>query len=203
MWQSGRLGERKRSSSEMLNEKRSEDLYKKALTEAAKIAGYTVSQGFEDSRQKTFGEFEEFLLRIGHGLSVESASDLDVIAFIQGHWLPAHKENCRTRLEEDGEKVASASAVKGTIQQIAKSFSMLGRSDECNPAKQESVRSYCEGYRNWLRVQGVREKRAKVFKEGKVTELIEYLGGEADRSGGLRKCVLQMDITAVDYLWES
>jgi hypothetical protein len=203
LWQSGRLEERKRSASEMLSDERSEDLYMRALTEAAKIAGYSVSQGFKDSRQKTFAEFEKFLLGVGHGLSVERASDLDVIAFMQGQWLPAHKENCRTRLGGDGEKVASASAVKGTIQQIAKSYSMLGRSNESNLAKQESVRSYCEGYWNWLRSQGVREKRAKVFKEGKVTELIEYLEGAAERSGGMRKCLLQMDVTAVDYLWES
>jgi integrase len=180
-----------------------EELYRKALTEAAKIAGCSVSQGFEDSRQKTLTEFESFLASIGQGLSIERASDLDVIAFIQGQWLPAHKEKCRTRLGVDGEKVASASAVKGVIQQIAKSYSMLGRQDNANPAKQESVRSYCEGYRNWLRGQGVREKRAKVFKEGKVNELIQYLEGQAERSEGIRKCLMQMDITAVDYLWES
>jgi hypothetical protein len=65
-----------------------------------------------------------------------------VIAFIQGHWLPTHTENCRTRIDEDGEKIASASAVKGVVQPLSKSYSMLGRRDEANPAKQESVRSY-------------------------------------------------------------
>jgi integrase len=197
------LGNRKRACPDELFEEASAELYRKALTEGAAIAGCSVSQGFEESRQKTFAEFESFLSRVGHGLSVEQASDLDVIAFMQGQWLPGHKGNCRTRLGGDGEKIASASAVKGTLQQLAKSYSMMERRDECNPAKQESVRSYCEGYRNWLRGQGVREKRAKVFREGKVTDLIEYLEDLCSKSGGLRKCVLQMDITAVDYLWES
>jgi integrase len=162
-----------------------------------------VSKGFEESRQKTFAEFETFVATMGHGLSAEYASNLDVIAFVQGYWIPTHKRNCRTKLEENGEKVASASAVKGVIQQLSKSYSMLGRRDETNPAKQESVRSYCEGYRNWLRGQGVREKRAKVFKEQKGEDLVNYLEREANQSAGLRKCILRMDIAAVDYLWES
>lgn len=99
--------------------------------------------------------------------------------------------------------MASASAVKGVIQQIAKSYSMLGRQDNAIPAKQESVRSYCEGYQNWLRGQGVRERRAKIFREGKVIEFIEYLETQVERSTGIRKCLMQMDLTAVDYLWES
>lgn len=49
----------------------------------------------------------------------------------------------------------------------------------------------------------MREKRAKVFKEEKVEDLITYLEGKAERSEGLRKCLLRMDIAAVDYLWES
>jgi hypothetical protein len=36
-------------------------LYKKALTEAAEIAGKSVSSGFEESRQKTVFEFGNFL----------------------------------------------------------------------------------------------------------------------------------------------
>jgi integrase len=203
VWQESRLGKRRGAEIDERSERESEELYRTALTEAARMASFSVSKGFEESRQKTFGEFEAFLGSIGHGLSSEHASDLDVIAFVQGHWLPVHKENCRTRMGEGGEKVASASAVKGVIQQISKSYSILGRSDEENPAKQESVRSYCEGYRCWLREQGVREKRAKVFKEEKVEDLIAYLEGKAEKSEGLRKCLLRMDIAAVDYLWES
>jgi integrase len=188
---------------EEMPEREGDELYRKALGEAAEMARMSVSQGFEDSRQKTFAEFETFLESIGRGLSVERASDLDVIAFMQGDWIPRHRANCRTRSGTDGEKVASPSVIKGTIQQLAKSYSMMGRTDEANPAKQESVRSYYEGYRNWLRSQGVREKRAKIFKEGKVEDLIKYLEEQAERSSGLRECVLRMDIAAVDYLWES
>jgi hypothetical protein len=203
LWQEGRFGKRARPAVEEMTERESSELYRKALGEAAEIAKQSVSQGFEESRRKTFAEFETFLERVRHGLSAERASDLDVIAFMQGDWIPRHRANCRTRVGVDGEKVASASAVKGIIQQLAKSYSMLGRTDEANPAKQESVRSYCEGYRSWLREQGVREKRAKVFKDEKVEDLISYLEGEAERRTGLRECVLRMDIAAVDYLWES
>jgi hypothetical protein len=144
-------------------------LYQTALSEAATIAAGSVSQGFEDSRQKSFSEFESFLGKVGQGLSVDNATDLDVIAFVQGWWVPAHIGRSRTRCNE-GEKVMSASSVKGVIQQLAKSYSILGRRDDENPAKQESVRSYCEGYRNhgYLHARGVRKKRAKVFKERKV-----------------------------------
>lgn len=138
------MSNRKQTCPDELSEEASVELYMKALTEAAAIAGCSVSQGFEESRQETFAEFESFLSKVGHGLSVEQASDLDVIAFMQGQWLPGHKDKCRTRLGGDGEKIASASAVKGTLQQLAKSYSMMGRRDESNPAKQESVLSYCE-----------------------------------------------------------
>lgn len=101
----------------------------------------------------TWAKFAEFLEKVGHGLSVDNASDLDVIAFVQGIWLARHRKNCQTKLESSGEKVASASAVRGVVQQLGKSYSMKGRTDEANPAKQESVKSYCEGYQVWLRAR--------------------------------------------------
>jgi hypothetical protein len=36
-----------------------------------------------------------------------------------------------------------------------------------------------------------------------VDDLVSYLDSEAERSSGLRKCLLRMDITAVECLWES
>jgi integrase len=80
---------------------------------------------------------------------------------------------------------------------------MMGQRDEANPAKQESVKAYCDGYKAWLKENGVREKRAKILKEEKVKDLTTYLEKEIDSSGGLRRCVLRMDLAAVDYLWES
>jgi hypothetical protein len=105
--------------------------------------------------------------------------------------------------ERKGEEVVLASSVKGVIQQLAKTFSMLGRQDENNPAKQESVRSYCEGYRNRLHAEGVWEKRAKVFNEGKLEDLIAHLEEWIRASSGLTRCIQRMDLTAVLYLWES
>jgi integrase len=80
---------------------------------------------------------------------------------------------------------------------------MMGRTNEQTPAKQESVRSYCNGYRTWLPDNGVREKRARVFKEQKVTDLVAYLERRAEEACGIRRCVYKMDLAAVDYLWES
>jgi hypothetical protein len=75
---------------------RSEAVYGKALKEAAAIANLSFSNKFEENRRKTWDEFREFIGRVGHGLSVEAACDLDVIAFVQGVWLPGHLANCRT-----------------------------------------------------------------------------------------------------------
>jgi hypothetical protein len=66
------------------------DLHRKALKEAAEIARAGVSDGFEESRQRTVFEFGEFLSKVRQGLSVKAATDLDVIAFIQGWWVPSH-----------------------------------------------------------------------------------------------------------------
>lgn len=195
------MGE-KRTADEM-ESAAGEALYEQALTEAARIANRSVSAAFEGSRRKTFSEFCEFLQRIGQGLSVENASDMDVIAFIQGDWMPKHQVNCRTRVGEEGEKIASASAVRGVIQHLSKSYAMLGRADWENPAKQESVRNYSDGYRMWLKERSVREKRAKVFKEQKVEDLVRYMETKIERSRGIGRCVLRMDLAAIDYLWES
>jgi integrase len=112
-------------------------------------------------------------------------------------------ENCRTRTEKGGDKVASASAVWGIIQHLSKSYSMLGYQDIENSAKQESVKSYTEGYRFWLKEKGVREKRAKVMSDKKVEHLVQYLEQGIARSEDISRCVLLMDLAAVDYLWES
>jgi integrase len=203
IWQQQRHVGETSNGAGIWDEAKTDSLYAKALSEGAAIANQSVSTKFEEGRRKTWGEFLEFLGNVGRGLSVESASDLDVITFIQGIWMPGHVDKCRTRTDKDGEKVASASAIRGVIQHIARSYSMLGFSDADNPAKQESVKSYCEGYRVTLRGKGVREKRAKVFKEEKMTALITYLENGISRSEGLTRCMLIMDLAAVDYLWEA
>jgi hypothetical protein len=69
--------------------------------------------------------------------------------------------------------------------------------------KEESVTSYREGYLNTLHDQGVREKRAKIMKEGKVKDLVEYLTRLASAAVGIPKVVLLMDRAAVLYLLKS
>jgi integrase len=203
MWRKKRHLEEQSTTAEMWSDEVSEAFYERALREGAAIANMSVSNKFEESRRKTWDEFVEFLGKVGRGSGVQTASDLDIIAFVQGVWLPAHVGNCRTRTATEGEIVASASAVKGVIQQLSKSYSMLGYQDIENPAKQESVKSYSEGYRFWLKEKGVREKRAKVMKEDKVDALIQYLEDGIRSSVGLVRCVLMMDLAAIDYLWES
>lgn len=80
---------------------------------------------------------------------------------------------------------------------------MMGRKDADNPAKEESVTSYRDGYRNSLHDKGVREKRAKLMKEGKVHDLVNYLSQLVGKAMGIPKVVLLMDRAAVLYLWKS
>jgi hypothetical protein len=108
------------------------------------------------------------LKKVGKGLNIKNAGGLGVVAFVHGEWIPSHRKNFRTIAGSGEEKVASASAIRGVIGHLAKSYSMMGRSDAENPAKTEAVQSYWDGYRNDLHNRGVREKRAKVMKESKV-----------------------------------
>jgi hypothetical protein len=109
IWRKGRhVGGIAGAVEEEWPEGRGAEIYQKALTEAAAIADRSVSKGFEESRQKVWAEFRMFLEKVGHGLSIETASDLDVIAFVQGFWLPEHRKNCRTRMGSEGEKTVSA-----------------------------------------------------------------------------------------------
>jgi hypothetical protein len=203
VWRKERHTEEESTSAELWNDAESEAIYGRALREGAAIANLSVSSKFEESRRKTWDEFIQFLGKVRRGLSVQTATDLYVIAFVQGVWLPGHVENCRTRTETEGEKVASASAVRGVIKHLSKTYSMLGCQDSENPGKQESVKSYTEGYRFWLKEKGVREKRAKVMPEGKVDSLTRYLEQGIAKSEGISCCVLMIDLAAVDYLWES
>jgi hypothetical protein len=173
------------------------------LTNAGRIANRSVSTGFEDARKKTFEEFRTFIGKVGRGLTVENAKGVDVVAFVHGEWIPNHRKNFQTTAGPGEEKVALASAIKGVTEHLAKSYMMMGWKDAENPAKEEAVLSYRDGYRNVLHDKGVREKRAKVIKESKVIDLIDYLSREIEKSKGITRCVLYMDRAAVPYLWEN
>jgi hypothetical protein len=185
------------------SEQKTEAFYETVLKDAGRIANRSVSNGFEESRRKTFDEFKTFLRKMGNGLNVENAGGLDVVAFVHGEWIPAHRKNVQTTAGAGEEKIASASAIRGVIGHLSKSYTMMGRADADNPAKAEAVQSYWDGYWNDLHDTGVREKRAKVMKESKVWDLVDYLTTQASRAEGIAKCVLLMDRAAVLYLWES
>jgi integrase len=94
--------------------------------------------------------------------------------------------------------------VKQAVQHLSKSYSMLGREGRFNPAKHEAVRAFKEGYRKMLHELGVREKKAVVFKEEKVTELVHFLIAEICKmTEGIARCCALMDVAAVLYLWEA
>jgi hypothetical protein len=87
---------------------------------------------------------------------------------------------------------------------MSKSYEILGREGKNNPVKSEAVRAFREGYRKMLHDLGVREKKAVVFKEGKVEDLAKFLHGEIQKlDRGIERCVAVMDLAAVLYLWEA
>jgi hypothetical protein len=75
--------------------------------------------------------------------------------------------------------LASASAVKGVVKDLSKSYRLLGFEGASNPARSELVKSYQDGYRNMLHQEGVKVKRAKVFSE----EKLNTAGGVFHRQG--------------------
>jgi integrase len=184
-------------------EAEAEQFYRTVLKDAGEMANRSVGKGYEESRRKTWAEFEAFTQKIGRGLTIETARGIDVVAFVHGEWIPKHTKNCRTTVGSAEKKVPSASAIKGVIGHLAKSYAMIGRKDAENPAEEESVTSYRDGDRNSLHDRGVREKRTKIMKEGKVLDLVEYLSRLAGKATGIPKVVLLMDRAAVLYLWES
>jgi hypothetical protein len=137
------------------------------LKEAEEIANRSVGKGYEESRKKTWAEFEAFTQKVERGLTIETVRGIDVVTFVHGEWIPNYTKNCRTTIGLAEEKVPSALAIKGIIGHLTKSYAMMGRKDAENPAKEESVTSYRDGYRNSLHDRGVREKRAKIMKEEK------------------------------------
>jgi hypothetical protein len=80
---------------------------------------------------------------------------------------------------------------------------MMGRKDSENPAKEESILSILDGYRNDLHDKGVREKRAKVMKDGKVKDLVQHMSDRIAAAEGIGRVILLMDRSAVLYLWKS
>lgn len=106
-------------------------------------------------------------------------------------------------LPQTGQSVASASAVRGVVKDISKSYTLLGFEGPSNPARSELVKSYRDGYGNLLHQQGVKVQRAKVFSESKLNALVEYLTEKLSTSEGMERCVVAIDRAAVLYLWET
>jgi integrase len=156
-----------------------------------------------DSRKRTFSEYQEFLAKNPFGGTAATASPQDVAAFIHSEWLSNHSGNCRTVLPQTGQPVASASAVRGFVKDISKSYTLLGFEGASNPARSKLVKSYRDGYGNLLHQQGVKVQRAKVFSKAKLNAFVSYLTSKLLQSEGMEKCIVAMDRAAVLYLWET
>lgn len=106
-------------------------------------------------------------------------------------------------LPSTGQPVASASAVKGVVKDLSKSYRLLGFEGASNPARSELVKSYRDGYGNALHQDGVKVKRAKVFSEDKLNRLVAFLTRRLTETERMERCVIAMDRTAILYLWET
>ncbi|GAQ85468.1 putative Phage_integrase [Klebsormidium nitens] len=178
--------------------------YEGALASFGKIAEKSVNEASNNSRKRTFQQFQGFLAQNAFGITVETATPADVGAFIVGDWIPSHSAGCRTKLPQTGECIPSVSAVTHVVKDLAKSYALLGYEGRSNPAKSEVVKSFRVGYEKMLHEQGVKVKRAKVFTEEKLDALLAHLARLIQASGpGLERCVLLTDQAAVLYLWES
>lgn len=109
--------------------------YEAALVEAGQISRKAVSSGFDGKREKrllTFGSvwLDLWMHRERSG-SVSSTWHL----YKGGGCLPL--KNCRTLVEEKGEKTATACAVKVVINHVQRSYSMLGCKDDCHAIGKE------------------------------------------------------------------
>jgi integrase len=177
--------------------------YGQSLQAIGRIADLKMTKEVKDGRKRTFSEYHRFLAQNPFGITMATAGPEDVAAFIHSEWIPNHSGNCRTIVPETGQPVASASAVKGVVKDISKSYRLLGYEGASNPARSELVKSYRDGYGNMLHQHGVRVKRAKVFSEEKLNALVAFLTRRIGETEGIKRCVLVMDWTAVLYLWET
>lgn len=190
------------AETEKWTEEETDWLYGKSMEWCAEIAGKSTAGDSKDAWRRIWDEYREFLGKNAYGVSVEMAGAEDVLAFIRGFWIPRHLDSCRT-VAANGAKVVATATVKQVLQHVSKSYDLIGQ-DRNNPAKSELVRAFKEGYRKMLHGLGVREKKAVVFKEGKVEDLIQSLRDEINAKRiGIERCRLVMDLAAVLYLWET
>jgi hypothetical protein len=155
-------------ATEVMTAGETEALYERALQSFGEIAEKSVNEANNNSRKRTFVEFQQFLSRNAYGVTVETATAADVGAFIVGDWIPKHSAGCRTKLPSTGQPVPSVSAVNSVVKHLSKSYALLGYEGRSNPAKAEVVKAFRTGYEKALHEEGVKVQRAKVFTEAKL-----------------------------------
>jgi hypothetical protein len=191
-------------ANEVMSVGETEALYEGALKSFGEIAEKSVSAANNNSRKRTFEEYQQFLARNAYGVTVETATAADVGAFIVGDWIPKHSSGCRTKLPSTGQPVPSVSAVNSVVKHLSKSYTLFGYEGRSNPAKAEVLKAFRTGYEKALHEEGVKVQRAKVFTEVKLDALLAHLARAIESCPpGLERCVLLTDQAVVLYLWES
>jgi integrase len=182
-----------------------EALYERALQSFTEIAEKSVNTASNNSRKRTFQEFQQFLSRNAYGVTVETATAADIGAFLTSDWISKHSAGCRTlKLPSTGQPVPSISAVNSVVKSLSKTYSLMGYEGRANPAKAEAVKAFRKGFEKALHEEGVKVQRAKVFTEAKLDALLAYLARLIDESpSGLDRCVKLTDQAVVLYLWET
>jgi hypothetical protein len=70
--------------------------YGQSLQAVGQIADMKTTKETNESRKRTFDEYQRFLARNPFGVTVDTASPEDVAAFIHSEWIPNHRGSCRT-----------------------------------------------------------------------------------------------------------
>jgi hypothetical protein len=178
--------------------------YDQTVKSFGEIAKKSVNEANNNSRKRTFAEFQAFLSQNAYGVTVGTATVADVGAFLVEDWIPNHSAGCWTKLPSIGQAVPSVLAVNSVVKHLSKSYSLLGFEGQSSPAKAEVVKAFRTGYEKALHEEGVKVQRAKVFIETKLDALLAYLARRVSESTpGLDLCNLLMDQTVVLYRWES
>lgn len=118
------------------------------------------------------------------GLSWQTMTPHALVAFLEGHWLPAHGTDV---VLEDGSMGCAASTLMGFVSHLKTCFEQIGRrcpwgtaaASHCNPADSLEVRAYCGAYRRQYARAGHEAVAARPWGRDKVTQLLASIDATA------------------------
>lgn len=98
---------------ERWTEVETDKFYRAVLKDAGEIANRSVGKGYEESRRKTWAEFESFIQKVGNGVIVESARGIDIVAFVHGEWINNHTKTAGPLLGQPSRKFRQLRLLRG------------------------------------------------------------------------------------------